>query len=554
MIRHIVRCLVATLVLSGSLYALEADSALQENNNTKSLENNETKSIEISIKKESLEQKIAAIEESIKDNLWYKRYGNYLTYQKLSEELSSVDEELKKTKNARDKATQERHENLITKQESLEKQIILLQEFKNSPFSKLTEPIELEGYTRVTNPFAILSALSYIKQIKQINTDYKASIDRLGFLIDKLSEKLSFLKEIEALEPTIASQDRVYEAQKELNAFKAAQEVASTSYSLHVKRVEETTIRISQDITLQIKRAFNSGIIIVIIVIFALLLKLAAKRYIKDNERFYLANKIINFANITLIVIILLFSYLENVSYLVTVLGFASAGIAIAMKDWFMSILGWLVIVFGGSFHVGDRVKIQKDGLSYVGDIIDISLLRMTILEDITLTTYLENIRSGRIFFIPNNMIFTSVISNYTHGTIRTVWDGIYIYITFDSNHKKAVHIAREITKKYAKGYTDIARKQLNLLRNQYSLKNTNVEPRVFAFVEQQGFCVNCWYMANSYAALSLRGTIGCEIIDAFNKEPDITIAYQTHNINMGKQTHPMPPQEPSETHEKTLF
>ena len=325
--------------------------------------------------------------------------------------------------------------------------------------------------------------------------------------------------------------------------------------SLHVKKVEEATIRVTQDITLQIKHAFNIGIVIVVVIIFTLLLKLAAKRYIKDNERFYLANKIINFANITLIVIVLLFAYLENVSYLVTVLGFASAGIAIAMKDWFMSILGWMVIVFGGSFHVGDRIKVRKDGLSYVGDIIDISLLRMTVLEDVTLTTYLENVRAGRVFFVPNNMIFTSLISNYTHGTIRTVWDGIYIYITFDSNHKKAVHIAREITKKYSKGYTDIARKQLNLLRNQYSLKNTNVEPRVFAFVEGQGFCVNCWYMTNSYAALTLRGTIGCEIIDAFNQESDIKIAYQTQNINLGQQEKPStPPNEPVNTNEKSLF
>lgn len=119
---------------------------------------------------------------------------------------------------------------------------------------------------------------------------------------------------------------------------------------------------------MQMKRAFNIGIFIVVVIVFTLLLKFVAKRYIKDNDRFYTANKIINFANVTLIAIILLFSYIENVSYLVTVLGFASAGIAIAMKDWFMSILGWMVIVFGGSFHVGDRIKVRKEGLSYVGD------------------------------------------------------------------------------------------------------------------------------------------------------------------------------------------
>jgi small-conductance mechanosensitive channel len=249
-----------------------------------------------------------------------------------------------------------------------------------------------------------------------------------------------------------------------------------------------------------------------------------------------MANKIINFINITIILIILLFAYIENVSYFVTVLGFASAGIAIAMKDWFMSILGWLVIVFGGSFHVGDRVKVQKDGLPYVGDIIDISLLRMTIYEDVTLTTYMENRRSGRIVFIPNNYIFTTLISNYTHGTLKTVWDGIDFTITFDSNHKKALYIIKEITKKYSKGYTDIARRGLNQLRNQYSLKNTNVEPRIYTFLEPYGIVISTWYMTNSYAALTLRSTISAEIIDAIKKEADIHVAYPTQTINV-KQT-----------------
>lgn len=518
-------------------------------------ETNTTSKLEDSIKTEALRQKITAIDEAIKDNLWFKRYGNYLSYQKLIEELSTVDAEVKKIKNAKDKASIEKRERLVSKQESLEKQIELLQEFKNSPFSKMVESIELESYPKITNPFAIISALSYIKKIKQESADYHARIDRLDFLVGKLREKLALIEEINQIEPIITNEDMAYEAQKELNAFIAAQEIASTSYSLHVKKVDEASIRITQDITLQMKRAFNIGIFIIVVIVITLLLKFVAKRYIKDNERFYTANKIINFLNVTLILLILLFSYIENVSYLVTVLGFASAGIAIAMKDWFMSILGWMVIIFGGSFHVGDRIKVKKDGLAYVGDIIDISLLRMTLLEDITLTSYMENTRSGRVFFIPNNLIFSSVISNYTHGTMRTVWDGINIYITFDSNHKKAVHLAREITKKYAKGYTDIARKQLNLLRNQYSLKNTNVEPRIFSFVEAQGFCINCWYMTNSYAALALRGTIGCEIIDAFNQEEDITIAYQTQNINIAQQQRPLSPPDASKSpDEKSLF
>jgi small-conductance mechanosensitive channel len=212
------------------------------------------------------------------------------------------------------------------------------------------------------------------------------------------------------------------------------------------------------------------------------------------------------------------------------------------MRDWFMSLLGWLVIVVGGAIHVGDRVRFVKEGMEYVGDVLDISLLRITLMEDVTLTTVETNRRAGRIIFVPNNYIFTSMIANYSHGSLKTVWDGVDVMITFDSNHKKAVHIVKEITRKYSKGYTDITRKQINKLRDRYSLKNSNVEPRVFTFIEPYGVKISGWYLTSAYATLTLRSTISGDIIDAFNAEPDISIAYPTQLLYNAPMATKQPP------------
>lgn len=261
-----------------------------------------------------------------------------------------------------------------------------------------------------------------------------------------------------------------------------------------------------------------------------------------DNERFYTINKALNFTFVTILILILLLAYIENVSYLVTILGFASAGIAIAMKDWFTSLMGWLTIVIGGAIHVGDRVKFVRNGVEYVGDIVDISLLRMTMHEDITLTTEMTNRRAGRIIFVPNNYIFTDMISNYSHAGLKTVWDGIDFLVTFDSDIQKAALIAKEIAKKYSKGYTDITRKQLNKLRSQYSVKNTNVEPRVFTLIEPYGMKISIWYLTNSYATLTLRSTISSEIIMRIQAEDKIHLAFPTQSIYIDKDVPKSPP------------
>jgi small-conductance mechanosensitive channel len=253
------------------------------------------------------------------------------------------------------------------------------------------------------------------------------------------------------------------------------------------------------------------------------------------RENFYLINKALNFIFLNLVILILLFAYIENVGYLVTILGFASAGIAIAMKDWFMSVLGWFVIVIGGSVHVGDRVKFVRGDVEYVGDIVDISPLRMTMQEDITLTTYMHNRRSGRIIFIPNNYVFTDMIANYSHAGLKTVWDGIDFTVTYDSNTSKAASIAKEIVKKYSKGYTDITRKQLNKLRKSYHLKNTNVEPRIYTFIEPYGVKISAWYMTNAFATLTLRSTISSEILERIREADDIEIAYPTQSLYLNR-------------------
>nr|WP_314889651.1 mechanosensitive ion channel domain-containing protein [uncultured Campylobacter sp.] len=394
----------------------------------------------------------------------------------------------------------------------------------------ITAP-EIEILPEITNPFLIISGFSYIKQLRSKKDEYRQRIESLNAVIDELSKREAILSAIVRISGDEKESGELFDLRQEINEFTAAADVAKTTYSVYEKRVNEAISRVREDITSQIKKALSIGIFIVLSIAFSFLLKFIVKKTIADHERLYTAHKIINLVNITLIVLILLFAYIENVTYLVTVLGFASAGIAIAMKDMFMSMLGWTVVVFGGSFHVGDRIKVRRGNEDIVGDIIDISLLRMTVFEDVTYTTYTYNRRAGRIVFIPNNYIFTDMMANYTHHGMKTVWDGIDIVFSFESNHKKAAYIIKNIAQKYSKGYTDIARKQMSKLRNQYNIKSSNVEPRIYTLIEPYGIKISVWYMANATATLSLRSTISAEILDAISGHDDIVIAYPTQTL-----------------------
>ena len=476
------------------------------------------------------------------DNIWIKNYSSYLTslevkknLEEIKSQISALTKENKYGKNFDELASLRSKENILSSQ---------MTQFKSkdsAPFSELLTPPEISEIPSLNNPLDIFTGYSFIKQINNNYDDYIKQRESLVTMVALLEKKTAVYENLAALQDDNKTQNNLEELKKQLDRFSVALDTINITQSVYKKRIEVIEININKKIEEQIYKLMKIGIIIVILFVILFLFKLIIKKYIKDNERFYTANKIITFVNFTVILLILFFNYIENVSYLVTILGFASAGIAIAMKDWFMSIFGWLVIVFGGSIHVGDRIRVDMDGMIYVGDVMDISLLRMTILEDITLSSIMKNRRAGRIIFIPNNYVFTRMIANYTHHSLKTVWDGIDIVISFDSNHKKAMHICKEITRKYSKGYTDITRKQLNKLRSHYSLKNTNVEPRIFSFIEPNGIVISSWYLTNAYGTLTLRSTISLEIVEEFNKADDITIAYPTQRLHVETSQRKMP-------------
>ncbi|MEA2098578.1 MAG: mechanosensitive ion channel [Campylobacterota bacterium] len=480
---------------------------------------------------------LQTIEDEIsQEKVWMKSYASYLTSLDIREKLFQITSRIKDLKKRPKSITNTDELNTLTSKEKiLSSQIEKLKEKDSAPFSRLLTPPTVEEASKITNPIDIFAGISLIK--KQ-SADLQEYITRKKKLIDLtmlLRRERDIYDKIDILDFEGIYKDEAKQKEKQLQQFEIALDTSTVTAEIYQNRLEIIEINMNKEIEEQIYKLAKIGIIVLIVFIIFFLLKLVVKKYIKDNERFYMANKIITFTNVTFVIIILFFNYMENVSHLVTILGFASAGIAIAMKDWFMSILGWLVIVFGGSIHVGDRIRVDMDGMKYVGDVMDISLLRMTLIEDITLTTTMENRRAGRIIFVPNNYIFTRMIANYSHSSLKTVWDGIDIMITFDSNHKKAMHLCKDITRKYSKGYTDITRKQLNKIRRHYSLKNTNVEPRIFSFIEPNGINISSWYLTNAYATLTLRSAISTEIIDAFNREDDITIAYPTQSLYLEK-------------------
>ena len=74
--------------------------------------------------------------------------------------------------------------------------------------------------------------------------------------------------------------------------------------------------------------------------------------------------------------VIVLLIWLGHGSNLTVAMGILGAGIAFASQEVIGSFTGYLNIVTGSLFHVGDRVRIGN----VVGDVLDIGVLRTTVM------------------------------------------------------------------------------------------------------------------------------------------------------------------------------
>ncbi|MCK5853830.1 MAG: mechanosensitive ion channel, partial [Sulfurovaceae bacterium] len=472
------------------------------------------------------------------DNIWSKVYSNYETYNDLENKLLKTKKQILFLKNryplgSPDKA--EEYKLTLKKYEderaTLRGKLAQLQEYKEDPFKKLLTYDEIGEVPVVRSPLDIIKAVSFSKQLNSVEEDYQRRYVSLTENVNRLHYKENLLIGLIDLNiSTNSYEEKLKSVSTKLEKYDQTLEIFKTTQIALEQKVVELKLKISDEIGKEIEKAIIIGSIILFLLLVFFFIKYLVKKYMSENELYYTTNKALNFTFIMIIFFILLFSYLENVGHLVTILSFASAGIAIALKDWFMSMMGWLVIIFSGAIHVGDRIKVTKDGNEFVGDVVDISLLRMTLHEDVTLTTDMVNRRAGRIIFIPNNYVFTDIIANYAHSGLKTVWDGIDFVITFDSNVTKAQSISKEISRKYSKGYTDMTRKQLNKLRSKYSMRNTSVEPRIFAFLDENGVRISVWYLTNAYATLTLRSTISMEILQRIREADDISIAFPSQS------------------------
>lgn len=99
---------------------------------------------------------------------------------------------------------------------------------------------------------------------------------------------------------------------------------------------------------------------------------------------------------------------------------FSSMGVSFVFKDFIADLLASIVIKKNKDIKVGNRIKITSGGAVTKGDIMEIGMIRTTVME-VGDGERLPSVRTGRLIKVPNYMLINSPVMIYGDTIIDEV-------------------------------------------------------------------------------------------------------------------------------------
>ncbi len=264
----------------------------------------------------------------------------------------------------------------------------------------------------------------------------------------------------------------------------------------------------------------------VVVVLIVILARWAALRTIhrtQEPEFSYRADKGLAYSAVILIGISLAWIWVDAFSNLATYIGIVSAGIAISLSDLLKNIVGWAFILIRRPFKIGDRIEVG--GLK--GDVVDVRLFRFTLLEvgghmvDADQST-------GRLLHVPNGVVFTQSIANYTEG-FEYVWHELAVLVTFESDWRLARAIVEKAVKEHGIGSLETSAAELRKTARKYNIKVGSLSPIVYMTVKDSGVQLTGRFLVDPRKRRGADEAAWTVILDGFAAEPGVDLAYPTY-------------------------
>lgn len=308
----------------------------------------------------------------------------------------------------------------------------------------------------------------------------------------------------------------------------AKQVVALKVYISNLERWKAQTERESE-------RQFQSLVtrLIILAVVLALVFAGAAIwrrvtfRYVQDVRRRHQFLQARRAVIAIAVFLILLFNFASELGAVATVMGFAAAGIALALQNVILSVAGYFFLIGKFGIKVGDRVQIT----GVTGDVVDIGLVKLSLMElgvagNDHVPTGRVAVFSNAIVFQPNGNFFKQAPgSNFT-------WKEISLTLSPDCDYRLAEKRLLDAVEDVFARYREAIQRQYREMEKHLNVDVEMPRPQSRLQLNQQGLQVTIRYPVETRNAIQTADAVARRLLDAISREPSLKLVGQvTPNI-----------------------
>jgi small-conductance mechanosensitive channel len=233
------------------------------------------------------------------------------------------------------------------------------------------------------------------------------------------------------------------------------------------------------------KLLFSLAFVLLLLAINFLLRRLVSSAFRRraENYRFW-SRQAIQVFSALILVLGLVSIWFDDPTRLATALGLVTAGLAFALQKVVTAIAGYIVILRGKTFSVGDRIVMG----GVRGDVIALTFTQTTIMEmgqpppvqnaDPAIWVRARQY-TGRVVTVSNAKIFDEPIYNYTRD-FPFVFEELLIPISYAADRDQAESILLDVARRYTVDAREMGQDALDEMSRRYFMERASTEPRVY--------------------------------------------------------------------------
>jgi len=191
-----------------------------------------------------------------------------------------------------------------------------------------------------------------------------------------------------------------------------------------------------------------------------------------DKKRLVTLRAVVWFAVQAVAVLVIAFVVFGMPNQTPTVLGLAGAGLTVALKDFIVGFVGWFVLMGRNGIRVGDWVEINGVG----GEVVDISLLRTTLLETGNWTD--SGHPTGRKVTFVNSFAIEGHYFNFSTSG-QFLWDELTVSVPSGENPYPVIEAIQKLVVKETMANAQAAEEEWQKATTRYRVQSFSAKPAI---------------------------------------------------------------------------